>query len=302
MSEETMPSHHCGFVAIVGRPNVGKSTLLNRLVGQKISITSRRPQTTRHRILGIKTDPTAQIMYVDTPGLHMAAHRAINRFMNRVADNAIHQVDAVVLVVEALVWTREDDLVLSHLKHVHVPVILAVNKVDTVPCKDDLLPYLAESDTRAEFAEVIPISARKGDNLRELEQAVVERLPEGVAMFPEEQVTDRSERFMAAEIVREKLTHRLGQELPYRLTVEVEQFEERKGLVLIDAVIWVERASQKAIVIGKGGKVLRDVGEQARRDLERLLGQKVYLKTWVKVKQGWSDDERALSHMGYRDS
>ncbi len=302
MSEETMPSHRCGFVAIVGRPNVGKSTLLNRLVGQKISITSRRPQTTRHRILGIKTDPTAQIVYVDTPGLHMAARRAINRFMNRVADNAIHQVDAVVLVVEALVWTREDDLVLSHLEDVHVPVILAVNKVDKVTCKDDLLPYLADSYARAEFAEVIPVSARKGDNLPELEEAVVGRLPEGVDMFPEEQVTDRSERFMAAEIVREKLTHRLGQELPYRLTVEVEQFEEREGLVLIDAVIWVERASQKAIVIGKGGKVLRVVGEEARRDLERLLGQKVYLKTWVKVKQGWSDDERALSHMGYRDS
>ena len=301
MTTEPRTGHRCGFVAIVGRPNVGKSTLLNRLLGQKISITSRRPQTTRHRILGIKSTPHAQILYVDTPGLHTAARRAINRFMNRAADSAMHEVDVILLVVEALRWTPSDEHVLDRCKDIGAPVLLAVNKVDTVADKTRLLPYLAETAGRGEFCGVIPISARKGDNLTELEAELVRFLPEGMAAFPEEQVTDRSERFMVAEVVREKLTRRLGKEVPYRLTVEVEHFEERGELVLVDAVVWVERSGQKAIVIGKGGKVLKAVGESARTELELLLGRKVHLQTWVKVKEGWSDDERALHRFGYQD-
>ncbi len=301
MITESTAGYRCGFVAIVGRPNVGKSTLLNRLLGQKISITSRRPQTTRHRILGIKTGRRAQILYVDTPGLHSAARRAINRFMNRAADSAIHEVDVIMLVVEPLRWTSEDEQVLHRCKGVKAPVVLVLNKVDLVADKAMLLPYLAEISQRGEFAEVIPVSARKGDNLTRLEEQLIRHLPEGMAVFPEDQVTDRSERFMAAEIVREKLMRRLGKEVPYRLTVEVEQFEDRADRVLVDAVIWVERAGQKAIVIGKGGKVLKAVGESARKDLEELLGRKVFLQTWVKVKEGWSDDERALRHLGYQD-
>ncbi len=296
-----MAGYRCGFVAIVGRPNVGKSTLLNRLLGQKISITSRRPQTTRHRILGIKTSRRAQILYVDTPGLHSMAGRAINRFMNRAADNAIHEVDVIMLVVEPLRWTSADEHVLDRCKGVGVPVVLVVNKVDRVADKAALLPYLAEISQRGKFAEVIPVSAYKGDNLERLEDHLIRHLPEGVAAFPEDQVTDRSERFMAAELVREKLVRRLGKEVPYRLTVQVEQFEERGDRVLVEAVIWVERAGQKAIVIGKGGKVLKAVGESARKDLEGLLGRKVFLQTWVKVKEGWSDDEQALRRLGYQD-
>ncbi len=301
MTIESKTGHRCGFVAIVGRPNVGKSTLLNRLLGQKISITSKRPQTTRHRILGIKTGKRAQLLYVDTPGLHATAGRAINRFMNRAADSAIHEVDVIVLVVEALRWSAADEHVLARCENVEAPVVLAVNKVDTIGDKARLLPYLAEVSRRGKFAEVIPISARKGDNLAVLEERLIGLLPEEEPAFPEEQITDRSERFMAAEIVREKLMRRLGKEVPYRLTVEVEQFEERENMVLVDAVIWVERAGQKAIVIGKGGGVLKAVGESARRDLEELLGRQVFLQTWVKVKEGWSDDERALRRMGYQD-
>ncbi len=301
MNVGSMPRYRCGFVAIVGRPNVGKSTLLNRLLGQKISITSRRPQTTRHRILGIKTSGRAQILYLDTPGLHSAAGRAINRYMNRAADSAIHEVDIIMLVVEPLRWTSADEHVLDRCKGVAAPVVLVVNKVDRVADKAALLPYMAEISQRGNFVEVIPVSAYKGDNLERLEEHLIRHLPEGVPAFPEDQVTDRSERFMAEELVREKLVRRLGKEVPYRLTVQVEQFEDRADRVLVDAVIWVERAGQKAIVIGKGGKVLKAVGESARKDLEELLGRKVFLQTWVKVKEGWSDDERALRRLGYQD-
>jgi len=292
-------SHRCGFVAIVGRPNVGKSTLLNHLLGQKLSITSRKPQTTRHRLLGIKTTHDAQILYVDTPGLHLGGRRAINRIMNRAAATAIHDVDVVVFMVEAMTWIPEDSYVLDRLRDVPVPVILVVNKVDRVSGKPELLPYLADAAQRMEFAEVVPVSAKKGDNLQTLEGQVIRRLPEAASLFPEDQLTDRSERFMAAEIIREKLMRRLGQEIPYRLSVEIERFIEQGGLVTIDAVIWVERPGQKAIVIGKGGRILKSVGAEARQDLERLLDKKVYLQTWVKVKEGWSDDERALRKMGY---
>lgn len=291
----------CGYIALVGRPNVGKSTLLNRVLGQKVSITSDKPQTTRHRILGIKTEEDTQYIYVDTPGLHLGKSVAINRYMNRAAAAALADVDVVVMVVEALRWTEEDDRVVDELKKVRAPVILAVNKVDRVRDKAMLLPYLEETSSRFEFAEVVPLSAAEGENVDVLERLVEERLPRAAYLFEADQITDRSQRFLAAELIREKLTRVLRQELPYALTVEIEQFIEEKELVRIDAVIWVERQSHKAIVIGKGGTVLKHVGRQARRDLEDMLEVKVFLRLWVKVKEGWSDDDRMLRELGYSE-
>ena len=289
----------CGFVAIVGRPNVGKSTLLNYLVGQKVSITSSKPQTTRHRVIGIKTAEGAQAIYVDTPGLHGGRGRAIDRAMSRAALGALQDVDLVVFVVEALRWTGDDARVAERLRDLRVPVILAVNKVDRVERKEDLLPYLEELGTRGSFAEVIPVSARAGIQLDVLEREVGRRLPESAPLFSTDQVTDRSERFLAGEIIREKLMRRLGQEVPYRLTVEIERFSEEGATTKIDAVIWVEKPGQKAIVIGAEGKMLKAVGEEARADIERMLEKRVYLGLWVKVREGWSDDDRALRQLGY---
>ncbi len=288
----------CGFVALIGRPNVGKSTLMNTLLGQKISITSRKPQTTRHRILGIKTTDSAQFVYVDTPGLHHHARRALNRALNRAASEVLHDVDVVVFLVEAGQWTEEDDLVLQKLAGVEAPVILAVNKVDRFRKKDGLLEYLAEAGARRDFAAVVPLSALNGDNLDALEGEIEQRLPESPPFFPEDQITDRSERFLAAELIREKLFRHLGQELPYGLTVEIERFQEDGGLLRINGLIWVERKSHKAIVIGRQGRMLKRVGREAREDMERLFGQKVFLELWVKVKEGWADDERALRSLG----
>lgn len=302
MTDSTPPdSFRCGYVALVGRPNVGKSTLLNRLLGQKISITSRRPQTTRHRILGIKTEPDSQVIYVDTPGLHRRAERAINRYMNRTAGEVLQDVDAVVFLTEGTRWTDEDELVLQRVRQADVPVILAVNKVDRLQDKSVLLPHLQALGEKFAFAQIIPISAQRGENVQELEQAVLELLPHGPAMFPPDQITDRSERFMAAELVREKLFRLLGQELPYGLTVEIERFREDGGLLRINALVWVDRDSQKAIVIGKGGAVLKQVGQEARRDMEKAFQRKVFLEIWVKVKEGWADDERALRSLGYHE-
>ena len=289
----------CGFVAIVGRPNVGKSTLLNHLVGQKVSITSSKPQTTRHRVIGIKTTGGAQAVYVDTPGLHGGKGRAIDRAMSRAALGALQEVDLVVFVVEALRWSKDDALVADRLRDLHVPVIVAVNKVDRVQRKEDLLPYLAELGTRGSFAEVIPVSARAGLQLDVLEREVGRRLPESAPLFSEDQETDRSERFLAGEIIREKLMRRLGQEVPYRLTVEIERFSEEGATTTIDAVIWVEKPGQKAIVIGAEGKMLKAVGSEARADIERMLEKRVHLGLWVKVREGWSDDDRALRQLGY---
>jgi GTP-binding protein Era len=286
-------------VAIVGRPNVGKSTLLNHLVGQKVSITSSKPQTTRHRVIGIKTTGGAQAVYVDTPGLHGGKGRAIDRAMSRAALGALQEVDLVVFVVEALRWNKDDALVADRLRDLHVPVIVAVNKVDRVQRKEDLLPYLAELGTRGSFAEVIPVSARAGLQLDVLEREVGRRLPESAPLFSEDQVTDRSERFLAGEIIREKLMRRLGQEVPYRLTVEIERFSEEGATTTIDAVIWVEKPGQKAIVIGAEGKMLKAVGSEARADIERMLEKRVHLGLWVKVREGWSDDDRALRQLGY---
>jgi GTP-binding protein Era len=298
-----MPSedYRCGFIALVGRPNVGKSTLLNRLIGQKISITSRRPQTTRHRIIGIKTLGNAQLIYVDTPGLHRYSGRAMNRHMNRTATLALQDVDVVVFLVEGLRWMPDDDLVLSELERLDCPVILAVNKVDLIADKETLLPGLQALSRKRVFAHIIPLSARKGDNVAELETCVEALLPVATPFFPEDQVTDRSERFLVAERIREKLFRKLARELPYGLSVEVEHFRRERYSIHIHALIWVERQSQKTIVIGKQGAVLREVGQQARVEIEKMLESKVNLKLWVKVKEGWADDERALKSLGYTD-
>ena len=289
----------CGYVALVGRPNVGKSTLLNRILGQKISITSRRPQTTRHRILGIKTQETAQLIYVDTPGIHDYSGRAMNRHMNRTASSVLLDVDVVVFLVGGLKWTPDDDLVLEKLGNIDCPVILAVNKIDLLANRDELLPRLQELSGKYSFEQVIPISATKGDNISALERAVETLLPQAPAIFPEDQVTDRSVRFLTAELVREKLFRKLGRELPYGLTVEIESFKSEPGITHIHALIWVERKSQKMIVIGKQGRLLKEVGIEARRDIESLIDGKVNLKLWVKIKEGWADDERALRSLGY---
>ena len=290
-----------GYAALLGRPNVGKSTLLNRLIGQKISITAPKPQTTRHVILGIQTLPEAQIVYVDTPGLHRQGQRAMNRYLNRAAASVLGYVDVAVLLIEALRWTDEDGDVLQRLASFSRPVVLAVNKADRIADKARLLPFLRDMADRREFAEIVPLSALKGDNVAALEQVIARLLPVGDFLFPAEQITTASERFLAAELIREKLTRLLREELPYALTVEIERFAEEERLTRIHAVIWVERASQKGIVIGEKGTTLREVGRQARQDLERLLGCPVFLETWVKVREGWSDDERALRSLGYAD-
>jgi GTP-binding protein Era len=289
-----------GYAALLGRPNVGKSTLLNRLIGQKISITAPKPQTTRHVILGIQTLPDAQIVYVDTPGLHQG-RRAMSRYLNRAAASVLGYVNVAVFLIEALRWTEEDRDVLQRLADFPGPVALAVNKVDRIADRSRLLPFLRDVAGQREFAEVVPLSALKGDNVAALERAIARRLPAGEFLFPADQITTASERFMAAELIREKLTRLLRDELPYALTVAIEHFAEEERLTRIHAVIWVERTSQKGIVIGQGGAMLREAGRQARQDLERLLGRPVFLETWVKVREGWSDDERALRSLGYAD-
>jgi len=298
---ENEPPFRSGFIALVGRPNVGKSTLLNRILGQKISITSSKPQTTRHRIIGIDSRPGAQAVYVDTPGLHRQAGKAVNRYMNRVAASTLGDVDVIVLVCEAGKWTDEDQAAVERLASVTVPVIAAVNKVDRVKDKTRLLPYLQALGGRYHFAEVVPISATEGSNVDRLEGLLEGYLPEGPPLYPEDQVTDRSERFLAAELVREKLMRALHRELPYALTVSIDNFAEQEGVLHIDATIWVERDSQKSIVIGKGGAMLKQVGRQARIDMEKLFERKVFLRLWAKTKEGWSDDERALRSLGYSD-
>lgn len=291
----------CGYIALIGRPNVGKSTLLNRLLGQKLSITADKPQTTRHRIVGIKTVDDAQFLYVDTPGLHTQAKKAMNRYLNRAASSALYDVDAVAFVVEAQKWTDDDQAVLERLQEVSVPVFAVVNKVDRVKDKTALLPFLQALGERFAFAEIVPVSAQSGSNVERLEQALKERLPEGEPVYDAEQLTDRPSRFIAAELIREKLTRRLQRELPYALTVEIEQFKEQDDVLHIDGLIWVERDSQKSIVIGKGGAMLKEVGRQARADMEKTFGAKVFLRLWVKAKEGWSDDERSLKNLGYSD-
>jgi len=293
---------HCGLIAIVGRPNVGKSTLLNSLLGQKIRITSRKPQTRRLRILGILTEENNQAVLVDTPGLHADEKRAINRLMNRAASSSIAEVELVVFLVEGTNWTSDDELVLSKIKKSGSRCILVVNKIDNVQDKELLLPHLQKLGEMHDFSDIVPISAAKGNNVDTIRQLCLSSLPEGDFWFPDDYVTDRSSRFMASEIVREKLIRFTGDELPYSTTVEVEQFKmDEKGVIHINALILVERKSQKRMVIGNGGERLKTIGQEARRDMETLFEKKVFLETWVKVKSGWADDERALRSLGYGD-
>ncbi|SEI37741.1 GTP-binding protein Era [Allopseudospirillum japonicum] len=295
----------CGYVAIVGRPNVGKSTLLNYLLGQKLSITSRKPQTTRHQILGIKTQGETQVLYVDTPGMHKMGKetdKALNRYMNKAASSALDDVDLVLFLIDRTRWTEEDELVLQQIKRTSTPVILLVNKIDRLEDKGTLLPWLGEIEKKADFAHIMPISAQHGHNIEPLEKLVQEAMPESVHYFPEDQITDRSERFLAAELVREKIMRQLGEELPYQITVEIERFRvEDKGILHIHALILVERAGQKKIIIGDKGSKIKQIGRDARLDMEKAFARKVMLNLWVKVKTGWSDDERALQSLGYSD-
>ena len=291
----------CGYVAIVGRPNVGKSTLLNHLLGQKISITSRKPQTTRHRVLGIKTEAGHQIIFVDTPGLHKDAEKAINRYMNRAATAAIRDVDLVVFVVDRTAWTDEDAMVLEQIRQGGLPCLLVVNKVDLLEDKSSLLPHLEFLAQQADFAAILPVSALRRHNVEELEREILKFLPASEHFFPEEQITDRSQRFLAAEIVREKIMRQLGEEIPYAIAVEIEEFALEGEVLHISALILVERKGQKKILVGEGGTRLRSIGSDARRDMEILFDNKVMLRLWVKVRSGWSDDERALRSLGYDD-
>ncbi|MFZ7157824.1 GTPase Era [Avibacterium gallinarum] len=293
---------YCGFIAIVGRPNVGKSTLLNKILGQKISITSRKAQTTRHRILGIQTEGPYQAIYVDTPGLHIEEKRAINRLMNRAASSAIGDVDLIIFVVDGTHWNADDEMVLNKLRRAKAPVVLAINKIDNIKDKEDLLPFITEISQKFDFKAIIPISAQRGNNVQELEKIVRESLREGVHHFPEDYVTDRSQRFMASEIIREKLMRFMGEELPYSVTVEIEQFKtNERGTYEINALILVERDGQKKMVIGNKGQKIKVIGTEARADMERLFDNKVHLELWVKVKSGWADDERALRSLGYME-
>jgi GTP-binding protein Era len=286
------------MVAVVGRPNVGKSTLLNHLVGQKLCITSRKPQTTRHLILGIKSTENCQIIFVDTPGMHKGGKHAMNQRMNKSAAAVLHDVDIVLWVVDRSVWTEEDEQVLQRLTATECPVILAINKTDKVEEKASLLPVISRYVELRSFLAVIPVSALQGTGLDVLEDVIAKHLPVSDFIYPEDQLTDKSERFFAAEIVREKIIRQLGEELPYQTAVEIEQFVDDAGLLRIAALIIVEKEGQKKIVIGDGGERLKKIGQQARLDMEKMFGAKVMLKLWVKVRRGWADNERALNSLG----
>lgn len=297
MSEIT----YCGFVAIVGRPNVGKSTLLNELVGQQISITSNKPQTTRQRVLGIHTEDHRQIVFVDTPGLHKHVPHAMNRLMNKSVVQAVDGVDAIIWVIDWREWTEEDEWVLKLLQKQTVPIILVVNKIDLSKKREALLPLLQKLSSKLNFDAVVPVSALKNDNVQAIYKALNPLIPECPLYYPEDECTDASVRFLIAEKVREKLTRELSKELPYDLTVSIEQYEETATLIKVGALIMVEREGQKAIVIGKKGEMLKKIGRLARLDLEAMLGRKIFLTLWVKVKPGWSDNMAELGKLGFNE-
>lgn len=288
-----------GFVAIIGRPNVGKSTLLNSLVGEKVSITSPKPQTTRWHILGIKTLHHSQIIYIDTPGIHQSEKRAMNRYMNRIANAVVLDADVIVFMIDATSWRGEDESVLKKLHEADKPVILVINKIDLLNDKSELLPLIDKMKDKYNFSHIIPVSAMNHENTHHLEEEIAKLLPEGPQLYPDEQVTDKNIRFQVAEIIREKLIHATEEELPYATTVEIEQFQPGDTLTEIGAVIWVERQGQKIIIIGKKGARLKKIGMQARREIEKRLGTKVFLRLWVKVKENWTDDDKALRSLGY---
>ena len=291
----------CGLVAIVGRPNVGKSTLLNILLGQKISITSRKPQTTRHRITGIDTRDQYQAIFVDTPGIHQTQTNAMNRYMNRAATSTIADVDVTVFVVDRLSWDQEDELVVQGLVAAKSPVILVLNKIDRLTDKSRLLPHIQSLASVFDWSEVLPLSAKTGYQLDQLRVAIYQRLPQQSHLYDADQITDRSERFMAAELIREKLMRQCGDELPYQVAVEIESFNHQGHVIHINALIWVEREGQKKIIIGRAGEQIKKIGTDARKDIEIMTEQKVMLKLWVKVKSSWSDDERMLKSLGFDD-
>jgi GTP-binding protein Era len=291
--------YRCGLVAVIGRPNVGKSTLINSVMGRKVSIVTAKPQTTRHRILAVHTAENEQIIFVDTPGLHRQSGKAMNKLMNRTAANALADADLIFFVSDATRWTTEDDDVLKRLESAHAPVIALLNKIDKIHPREKLLDSIASMSARFEFAEIVPISAMKNDNLDHLMEMIPAFLPESPPLFPEDMKTDRSDEFHISEIVREKLTLMLHQEMPYGLTVQVERMVQETNGVTINAVIWVERDSQKGIAVGKNGSVLKKVGRSARLDIEKLLGQRVFLELWVKVKTNWADNEKDLMSLGY---
>lgn len=296
--------YQTGFAAVIGRPNVGKSTIMNELLGQKLSITSHKPQTTRHRIHGIYTTDEHQIIYVDTPGMHLGGDKSINEYMNRTANSAFADVDVILFVVEAGRWTKEDDAVAKKLEGIETPVVVLMNKIDNYKNKEDLFPFLQTVAANVEMDTLIPISAYKKSGLDLIKKEVLKYLPKQEKIFPEEYVTDRSQRFLAAEIIREKLMRTLGEEVPYGSTVEIEQFkfDKEEDRWIINALILVERKGQKKIVIGKKGEMIKTMGIQARKDLITLLDARVHLELWVKVKENWSDDARALASLGYDDN
>ncbi|NCF59491.1 MAG: GTPase Era [Gammaproteobacteria bacterium] len=296
MADETF---RCGFVAVVGRPNVGKSTFVNAVMGRKVSIVTSKPQTTRHRILAVQTGDNEQIVFVDTPGLHRNAGRAMNRLMNRAAISALADADLALFVVEAARWTEEDEDVLERIKSSQVPCIALLNKIDAVHPKQRLLAAIDAMSRRHDFIEIIPVSARKRDNLDVVTASIRGRLPESPPLFPADMQTDRSPEFHAAEVIRERLTVHLREELPYGLTVQVEQYSQDRDRLTIHAVIWVERDSQKGIVVGKGGQMLKKIGQEARLALVKQLHQPVHLELWVKVKDNWADSEQDLMNLGY---
>ncbi|TLY76028.1 MAG: GTPase Era [Gammaproteobacteria bacterium] len=298
MAETASPEFRCGFAALVGRPNVGKSTLLNALVGQKLSIVTPRPQTTRHRILGISHLPDAQIAFVDTPGLHAQAGRALNKAMNRTAATALQDADLVVLVLEALHWTAEDDFALGRIVSSGRPAVAAINKIDRARPRERLLPYIAEAARRHEFLALVPVSALKLDNIEDLRRSIAAHLPLSPPLFPHGELTDRGLEFRIAEMIREKLTLELNQEVPYGIAVEVERLAEQDGQLAVDAAVWVDREGQKPIVIGAKGERLKRVGRSARLALNGLLGRRLHLNLWVKVRENWADNARALRELG----
>ena len=296
-----MPSsiQRCGYVAIIGRPNVGKSTLLNHILGMKLSITSRKPQTTRHQILGVKTSDAVQAVYVDTPGIHQRSGTAINKYMNRAATSVLADVDAILFVVQVNKWTEEDQAIIEKLKSVSCPVVLVINKTDILADKEQLLPIIEKLSALHDFADIIPVSALNGSNIEAIEKKVSNLLPENEHIYPDDQITDRSMRFLASEIIREKLVRELGQELPYTSAVVIDKYDEDEAFVRIHATIFVESAGQKAIIIGKKGARLKSIGTKARIDISTMVDSKVYLNLWVKVREGWSNDEIALRGLGY---
>lgn len=290
---------YCGYIALVGRPNVGKSTLLNRILGQKLSITSKKPQTTRHSILGISTDGEYQYVYVDTPGIHQSNKRAMNKLMNKTAIRVLRDVDVIAFLVDGTHWEEEDEYVLSLIKQSEVPCILVVNKVDKIADKGQLLPWIEQMNQRHDFVGIIPLSAKTGVQVDEFKSMLIPYLPEGPHLFPDDQFTDRSIKFLCAELLREKIFRFCGQELPYSVTVDIESYKDEGDLVRIHALILVEKDNHKRMVIGDKGQKLKEMATNARLDMEKLLGKKVFLKCWCKVKSGWADDDRMLKQLGY---